>query len=184
MSTASYGSVGQERAFYGTSAAAPQAAGMFALLMNRFGVPATSGDVDSLKSIAHAIASAGSNDLGSAGVDYAYGWGKFKFQYETELTFEQQPSDTAAAQVIAPNVSVGVLDDEGFLIRYGLLSNIGLAIGTNPSAGVLSQTSAGFRRSRSTARKAAAWRRSTAPASTKPATATRWSPVRAASCLR
>ena len=144
VSTVSYGSVGQESAFYGTSAASAQAAGMFALLMNRFGVPATSADVDSLKNIAHAIASAGSNDLGSAGVDYTYGWGKFKFQYETALAFEQQPSNTAAAQVITPHVSVGVLDDEGFLIRYGLLTNIGLAIGTNPSGGVLSQTSAGI----------------------------------------
>src|SRR5690606_9205522 len=59
------------------------------------------------------------------------------------LTFIQQPSDTLVNSVITPNVKVGVYDNAGLLVRYGILDAIDLAIGTNPpGTGQLSQTSA------------------------------------------
>jgi hypothetical protein len=135
--------VAEGAGFSGTSAATPEAAGMIAQAMQRFGTPTNSADVDNIAGIVHSIASTGPNDLGTADVDYTYGWGRFKFQQEASLVFEQQPTDTDAAQIITPNISVGVVDNGGRLVRYGIFSDIALAIGTNPPGdGDLSQTSA------------------------------------------
>lgn len=143
VGTVAYGDVADGNGFYGTSAATPQAAAMVAQVVQHFGAPLDATDVDRIKDIVRSISATGANDLGTAGIDYTYGWGRFKFQKEASLEFEQQPGNTAAGQVITPNVSVGVRDDAGVLVRYGIFDEIAMAIGTNPPGdGILSQISA------------------------------------------
>src|SRR5690625_710575 len=139
VSTVTYGS----EEFGGTSAATPQVAGMVAQIIQNYGIPGNAAEVDSVKDIVHHIASVGANDLGDPGFDYTYGWGRLWFQKEDSLFFAEQPTDTPENDVITPNIAVGVRDDAGLLVRYGIFDSVDLAIDSNPpGTGVLSQTSA------------------------------------------
>jgi hypothetical protein len=57
-----------------------------------------------------------------------------------QLSFVQQPSNTAATSAISPAITVDVLDQFGN--PTSSTASVNLAIGTNPSAGVLSGTQA------------------------------------------
>lgn len=140
VSTVSYGIGGTNpipaTSFIGTSAATPHVAGMAALLMQRNGVPTTAAQLDTLiVAPLRALAATGSNDLGTVGRDYQYGYGRLRFQRETALAFLQQPLNTAVGAAITPAVKVRVLDDEGVLVPNGLLVNGTLALGTDPNGG-------------------------------------------------
>src|SRR5690625_1001263 len=139
VSTVTYGS----EEFGGTSAATPQVAGMVAQIIQNYGIPGHAAEADSVKDIVHHIASVGANDLGDPGFDYTYGWRRLWFQKAASLFSAEQPTDTPENDVITPNIAVGVRDDAGLLVRYGIFDSVDLAIDSNPpGTGVLSQTSA------------------------------------------
>jgi autotransporter-associated beta strand protein len=56
------------------------------------------------------------------------------------LVFLQQPTDTTAGQTIAPAVMVAVVDQFGNVVTGGNSDTVTLAIGNNPSGGMLSGT--------------------------------------------
>jgi hypothetical protein len=62
-----------------------------------------------------------------------------EFDQASQLVFVQQPSNTVAGQVIKPPITVQVEDQFGDKIQSPSFS-IAMAIGTNPSGGVLSGT--------------------------------------------
>ncbi|WP_257386727.1 S8 family serine peptidase [Tahibacter caeni] len=140
VSTVSYGAGGTNpipaTSFTGTSAATPHVAGMAALLMQRNGKPTTAAQLDTLiVTPLRSLAATGSNDLGTGGRDYQYGYGRLRFQREIALAFQQQPGTTAVNTAISPAVSVRVLDDEGLLVPNGLLAAASIAIGNDPNGG-------------------------------------------------
>lgn len=132
VSTVSYG----PSDFYGTSAATPHVAGMAALFMQRFGIPASAAALDStIINPLRAIAAIGSNDLGAAGKDYSYGYGRLRFQRDATLNFLQQPSNTLVNSAIMPAIKVGIYDGEGKLDSYTLFGSLMLAIAYDPNGG-------------------------------------------------
>lgn len=140
VSTVSYGAGGSNpipaTSFTGTSAATPHVAGMAALLMQRNGKPTSAAQLDTLiVTPLRSLAATGSNDLGTSGRDYQYGYGRLRFQRETALAFQQQPGTTAVNAAITPAVSVRVLDDEGLLVPNGLLAAASIALGNDPNGG-------------------------------------------------
>jgi hypothetical protein len=140
VSTVSYGVGGTNpvpaTSFLGTSAATPHVAGMAALLMQRNGIPTTAAQLDTLILMPlRTLASTGSNDLGTTGRDYQYGYGRLRFQRENALAFLQPPVNTAVNAAITPAVKVRVLDDEGLLVPNGLLAATSIAIGNDPNGG-------------------------------------------------
>ncbi|TVQ34818.1 MAG: hypothetical protein EA370_10050 [Wenzhouxiangella sp.] len=117
--------------FGGTSAAAPHAAGMAALLWHRHSsfmfFPAAQ-IVERLKE----IAVTGSNDLGLPGHDFQHGWGRLRFQLESNASFVVQPSDTVIGELMSPNPTIEILDDEGLRIVSGPTREFLLAMGADP----------------------------------------------------
>jgi hypothetical protein len=143
VTTVTYGAGGKDpplaTAFLGTSASTPHVAGMAALFMQRFGIQTSATDLTNKIVIPlRTIAGTGSNDLGTAGKDYKYGYGRLKFQKETALSFLQQPTNTLVNTAIAPAVKIGIVDTEGKPDIYTLYDSANLAIGTNPAGGTLS----------------------------------------------
>jgi len=132
VTTVTYGA----SAFYGTSAATPHAAGMAALFMQRFGIQGTATNLTNvIVTPLRAIASTGSNDLGSTGKDYQYGYGRLRFQKDTALIFNQQPTSAAANTAITPAIKVGIYDAESKLDPYTLFDSLTLAIANDPTGG-------------------------------------------------
>ena len=122
--------------FLGTSAAAPQVAGMGALFTQRFGVQTSAANLDAkIVDPLRAIAATGSNDLGTVGKDYQYGNGRLRFQKDNALKFIQQPTSTLANTVIAPAITAGLYDAENKLVPYTLFDTLALAIGNDPNGG-------------------------------------------------
>jgi len=56
------------------------------------------------------------------------------------LLFLQQPTDTAAGQMISPALMVAVVDQFGNVVRSDNTDMVTLTIGSNPSGGTLSST--------------------------------------------
>lgn len=122
--------------FFGTSAATPQAAGMAALFMQRFGIQTTATNLTNvIINPLRAIAATGSNDLGTAGKDYQYGNGRLRFQKDASLMFVQQPVNTLVNTAFAPAIKVGIYDSEGNPNLYTLFNSLTLAIGNDPHGG-------------------------------------------------
>ena len=118
----------------GTSAAAPHVAGMAALLWHRHSsfvfFPAQA-IVERLKD----ISVIGSNDLGDPGHDFQHGWGRLRFQREAEASFIVQPSDTVIGQLMNPNPTVEIRDDEGLRVLSGPTRTFDLELASDPSGG-------------------------------------------------
>jgi hypothetical protein len=124
--------------FFGTSASTPHVAGMAALFMQRFGIQTSSANLTSaIITPLRTIAGTGSNDLGTAGKDYQYGYGRLKFQKDAGLSFLQQPTNTLVNNAIAPPVKIGIVDTEAKADLYSLYDSVNLTIGTNPGGGTL-----------------------------------------------
>ena len=143
VTTVTYGAGGKDppllTSFLGTSASTPHVAGMAALFMQRFGVQISATNLtNAIITPLRTIASTGSNDLGTVGKDYQYGYGRLKFQKEAALSFLQQPTNTLANNIMTPAVKIGIVDTEGKPDIYTLYSSANLAIGTNPGGGTLS----------------------------------------------
>jgi|GEM_PF-6413430 len=143
VTTVTYGAGGKDpplaTAFLGTSASTPHVAGMAALFMERFGVQTSATNLtNAIITPLRTIAGTGSNDLGTVGKDYLYGYGRLKFQKESALSFLQQPSNTLVNSAITPAVKIGIVDTEGKPDIYTLYDSANLAIGTNPGGGTLS----------------------------------------------
>lgn len=141
VTTISYGNGGtsppQQTAFLGTSAATPHVAGMAAAYMQRVGIPANEAVLDTtIVTPLRTLALLGTNDLGTFGRDYQYGYGRLRFQRETSLGWLQQPGNVSVNASIAPPVQVRVLDDENFVVPMGILSNVNLVLGNDPTGGV------------------------------------------------
>jgi hypothetical protein len=130
--------------FYGTSAAAPQVAGMAALFMQRFGVQSAATNLkNAIVTPLRMIASTGTNDLGTAGRDYQYGYGRLRFQKDAALAFIQQPMNALVNTAIAPPITVGIHDGEAKLDMYTLFDTLTLAIGNDPNGGAAVLSGAG-----------------------------------------
>ena len=118
----------------GTSAAAPHVAGMAALLWHRHSsfvfFPADM-IVERLKD----ISVTGSNDLGDEGHDFQHGWGRLRFQREDEASFIIQPSDTVLGELMSPNPTIEIRDDEGLRVLSGPTRTFDLELGSDPSGG-------------------------------------------------
>src|ERR1700722_19936820 len=143
VTTVTYGAGGKDpplaTAFLGTSASTPHVAGMAALFTERFGVQTSATNLTNTTiTPLRTIAGTGSNDLGTVGKDYLYGYGRLKFQKESALSFLQQPSNTLVNSAITPAVKIGIVDTEGKPDIYTLYDSANLAIGTNPGGGTLS----------------------------------------------
>ncbi|UXI68867.1 S8 family serine peptidase [Tahibacter amnicola] len=148
VSTVTYGNGGTSpppvTSFLGTSAAAPHAAGMAALLMERNGIPTTAAQLQSsIIAPLRTVAATGSNDLGTAGKDYQYGNGRLRFQRESALGFLQQPTSVLVNQNITPAIRVRVLDDENQVVAVGPSEEVSLAFANDPSGGAAVLSGAG-----------------------------------------
>ncbi len=122
--------------FIGTSAAAPQVAGMAALFMQRFGVQTSATNLkNAIVTPLRTIASTGTNDLGTVGKDYQYGYGRLRFQKDATLAFIQQPTSALVNATIAPPIAIGIYDGEAKLDMYTLFNTLTLAIGSDPNGG-------------------------------------------------
>ncbi|HJU40245.1 MAG TPA: S8 family serine peptidase, partial [Tahibacter sp.] len=142
VTTVSYGNGGtsppQATSFLGTSAATPQVAGMAAVYMQRVGVPANEAALDAtIVSPLRTLAALGTNDLGTFGKDWQYGWGRLRFQRENALGWVQNPTNVGVNATIAPPVQVRVLDDENFVVPVGILDSLSIAFANNPGSATL-----------------------------------------------
>lgn len=120
--------------FGGTSAAAPHVAGMAALLWHRHSsfvfFPA-----EEIANRLKNISVTGSNDLGALGHDFQHGWGRLRFQLEDQAQFIIQPTDTVVGELMSPNPTIEILDDEGLRIISGPTRTFDLTFGNDPSGG-------------------------------------------------
>lgn len=121
--------------FSGTSVAAPHVTGMAALLWQRHRWPFGYYLAEHVAERLREIGQVGSNDYAPSGHNFQTGWGRLRFQAETELVFTTQPSDTAVNQAISPNVVVEIRDDEGERVLSGPTQYMDIEIGQDPSGG-------------------------------------------------
>lgn len=121
--------------FSGTSASAPHATGMAALLWERHRWPFGVYSADQVAERLRQIAQQGSNDFAPAGHNFQTGWGRLRFQAETDIAYVTQPSDTGVNQPITPNVEVEILDDEGLRVLSGPTQFMDVEIENDPSGG-------------------------------------------------
>ena len=133
MTTATYGA----SAFYGTSAAAPHAAGMAALFMQRFGVQTSAANLtNNIVTPLRTIANTGSNDLGSLGGDFCTELDAPRFQKDTAVAFLQQPTNALVNTSITPAIKIGIYDGEGKLDTYTVVEHADIvAITNDPNGG-------------------------------------------------
>jgi subtilisin family serine protease len=140
VTTVTYGAGGKDpppsTSFLGTSAATPHVAGMAALFMQRSGIQTTAATLTSnIVTPLRTIASTGSNDLGTAGNDYIYGYGRLRFQKDAALAYTQQPTSALVNTAITPAIMIGIYDTEGNLDSYTLFNALTLAIANDPNGG-------------------------------------------------
>lgn len=121
--------------FAGTSVSAPHVTGMAALLWDRHRWPFGYYGADHVAERLRQIGQVGSNDYAPSGHNFQTGWGRLRFQAETELVFTTQPSDTPVNQTITPSVVVEILDDEGKRVLSGPSEFMDIEIGQDPSGG-------------------------------------------------
>jgi len=141
VTTATYGA----SAFYGTSAAAAQVSGMAALFMQRFGIQNSATNlINNIVTPLRTIANTGTNDLGTVGKDYQYGYGRLRFQRDAVLAFVQQPTSAAVNAAITPPIKVGIYDGEGKLDSYTLFDALTLALANDPNGGAAVLSGAGI----------------------------------------